>query len=52
MNILIAGDAGYIGSHTVECLAQAGHQISVLDNLCNSYESAMNQVAKILGYPA
>ena len=51
MNILITGGAGYIGSHTVVCLAQAGHQISILDNLCNSNESAINQIAKILSYP-
>ena len=51
MNILITGGAGYIGSHAVVCLAQAGHHITVLDNLCNSNESVMDQIAKILGYP-
>jgi UDP-glucose 4-epimerase len=51
MNILITGGAGYIGSHAVVCLAQAGHHITILDNLCNSNESVINQIAQILGYP-
>ena len=33
---LITGGAGYIGSHTALTLINAGHQVLVLDNLCNS----------------
>lgn len=33
---LITGGAGYIGSHTVLALINAGHHVIVLDNLCNS----------------
>lgn len=36
MNILITGGAGYIGSHTCISLLEEGHDIVVVDNLCNS----------------
>jgi UDP-glucose 4-epimerase len=36
MTILVTGGAGYIGSHTVLTLLQAGHDVVVLDNLSNS----------------
>ena len=32
--ILVTGGTGYIGSHTCVALAQDGHKILVLDNLC------------------
>lgn len=38
MTILVTGGAGYIGSHTVVELIQGGHDVVVLDNLCNSKE--------------
>ena len=34
--ILITGGTGFIGSHTVVTLAQAGQPVVILDNLCNS----------------
>ena len=38
MNILIIGGAGYIGSHVVREFLDAGHQISVFDNLSTGLE--------------
>ncbi len=34
--ILVTGGAGFIGTHTVIELVQAGHQVVVVDNLVNS----------------
>lgn len=34
--ILVTGGAGYIGSHTCVQLLDAGYDVVVVDNLCNS----------------
>jgi len=39
--ILVAGGAGYIGSHTVRCLHAEGYQVVVLDNLVYGHRSAI-----------
>ena len=49
MSILVTGGAGYIGSHTCVELIQAGYEIVVADNLCNSSEEALRRVEKITG---
>ena len=36
MNILVTGGAGYIGSHTSIELINAGYEVIIVDNLCNS----------------
>ncbi|MEL5848799.1 MAG: UDP-glucose 4-epimerase GalE [Candidatus Igneacidithiobacillus chanchocoensis] len=38
--ILVVGGAGYIGSHMVKMLAQAGYRVVVLDNLCTGFADA------------
>lgn len=49
LNILATGGAGYIGSHTVLELLQAGHRVVVLDNFCTSSPTALQRVAQITG---
>jgi len=49
MNILLTGGAGYIGSHAAIVLAQAGHNIVLLDNFCNSQKDVLDQIQTILG---
>ncbi|QWD25380.1 UDP-glucose 4-epimerase GalE [Polynucleobacter paneuropaeus] len=49
MNILLTGGAGYIGSHTAVVLSQAGHEVVLLDNFCNSRKSVLERLQKILG---
>ena len=49
MNILVTGGTGYIGSHTVVELIQAGHKVEILDNLCNSKISVLDKIAEITG---
>ena len=49
MHILVTGGAGYIGSHTVIELLNAGHSVVVVDNLVNSSRLAMQRVEKITG---
>ncbi len=45
--ILVTGGAGYIGSHTVVQLLQAGANVVVLDNLCNSKREVINRIQNI-----
>jgi len=41
MNILVTGGAGYIGSHTVKAIAEAGHNAVVADNLEKGHDWAV-----------
>ncbi len=47
MSILVAGGAGYIGSHTCVELLNAGYEVVVVDNLYNSSEEAVKRVENI-----
>lgn len=49
MNILVTGGAGYIGAHAVVELLQAGHRVTVLDNLHNGSLRALERVEEITG---
>ena len=47
MRVLVTGGAGYIGSHTCVELLKAGHEVFVIDNLCNGHEIALDRVRGI-----
>lgn len=47
--ILVTGGAGYIGSHTVVALVEAGYEPVIVDNFSNSEESVLDGIAAILG---
>ena len=49
MSILVAGGAGYIGSHTCVLLLEAGYEVVVVDNLYNSSPESLKRVEKITG---
>ena len=49
MAILVTGGAGYIGSHTVVELINAGYEVVVVDNLSNSSEKSLERVKEITG---
>lgn len=49
MNVLLAGGAGYIGSHTCVELINAGHDVVIADNFSNSCPEAVARVEEITG---
>ena len=49
MSILVTGGAGYIGSHTCVELLNAGYDIIILDNLCNSNRESLKRVEELTG---
>lgn len=49
MAILVTGGAGYIGSHTVVELQNAGHDVAVVDNLVNSSRESLKRVEALTG---
>lgn len=48
MHILVTGGAGYIGSHTCILLIEAGYDVVVFDNFCNSSRESIKRVEKIV----
>lgn len=48
-SILVTGGAGYIGSHTVLLLLEAGYSVVVLDNLSNSSRESLVRVERLTG---
>ena len=49
MNVLVTGGAGYIGSHTCVELLESGHEVVVVDNLCNSNSKSLERVEALTG---
>ena len=51
MAILVTGGSGFIGSHTVLELQEAGYDVVVIDNLSNSTEKSLKRVEELSGKP-
>ncbi|MCD7808841.1 MAG: SDR family NAD(P)-dependent oxidoreductase, partial [Erysipelotrichaceae bacterium] len=49
MNILVAGGAGYIGSHICVELLEAGHDVVVIDDFSNSRPEVLDYIKEITG---
>jgi UDP-glucose 4-epimerase len=49
MKILVTGGAGYIGSHTLILLVEAGYEVVVFDNFCNASRESIRRVEAIVG---
>ncbi len=49
MSVLVTGGTGYIGSHTVVELQNAGYEAVIIDNLSNSNPEVLNRIEKITG---
>jgi UDP-glucose 4-epimerase len=48
LDLLVTGGAGYIGSVVSARLLEAGHKVTVLDNLCHGYRDAVPDAAKFV----
>lgn len=51
MKVLVTGGAGFIGSHTVVSLVEAGHQVTIVDNFSNSSPRVLERLQELTGAP-
>ena len=51
MRILVTGGAGYIGSHTVLALLDAGYDVLIADNFVNSKPEVLNRLQSLSSKP-
>jgi UDP-glucose 4-epimerase len=49
MRVLVTGGAGYLGTHTSLALIGAGHEVTAVDNLCNSSREAVRRTSQLAG---
>ena len=49
MRVLVAGGAGYIGSHTVLKLVESGHEPVIVDNFSNSKPTVISRLEALAG---
>jgi len=49
MKILVTGGLGYIGSHTVVALSEAGYEVVIVDNLSNTRIEVLDGIESIIG---
>ena len=49
--VLVTGGAGYIGAHTCVALLEAGHEVVVVDSLCNAHAGVFQRIERIAGRP-
>lgn len=49
MHIIVTGGAGYIGTHTCLELLNSGHEVTVIDSLCNASREGLRRVERLTG---
>src|SRR5680860_534958 len=49
MKVLVSGGAGYIGSHTVVRLVEAGHDVVIVDNFSNAVPAVLGRLESLTG---
>ena len=49
LKVLVTGGLGYIGSHACVALAEAGHEVAILDNLSNARPSVLERLRELTG---